>query len=179
MHGGRLARGEHRAGGLEARVGEARGPPGSDRPGHQPAVEAVDHRGQVAPRAGRQPELRDVGDPQLVGSRGPEMVGAVGVERQGRGRRRSLAGVAAPPPAAPPPSREPHLAHQPAHDLLAHAGPAGAVVVPGDAGISRKRVIVDVGRPVDRLNLSPSSHPLCIGVERGCEPLLLGHPTPP
>lgn len=61
-----------RACGLEAAVGELRVRASADRPGGQAAVEAVEGRGQVH-LAVRKPELRDVGEPQLVGRRGPEV----------------------------------------------------------------------------------------------------------
>lgn len=115
---------------LERGVRHGRGGPQADSPVGWPAVEAVYHRVQVDLRAARVPHLGHVGDPQLVGGRGAEVVGVVGAERQARGRRRGLAGVAASPPAAPPPGREPHLAHQPAHDLPAHADAAAAQLRP-------------------------------------------------
>ena len=118
-------RGQGRARRLEALDGHRpRRAPGR-RPGHRAPVEAVDHRAQVALLARREPELGDVGDPQLVGRRRPEPVGAVGAQRQVRRGGRDLAGVAAPPAAAGPGGAEPLLAHQPADDLLrdAHAAP--------------------------------------------------------
>ena len=68
---GALVLAERAACGLEAAVGELRVRARADRPGGQGAVEAVEDRGQVH-LAARQPELRDVGEPQLVGRRGPK-----------------------------------------------------------------------------------------------------------
>lgn len=73
----------------------------------------------MAPGARGQPELGDVGDPQLVGPPRAEPVGAVREQRQvGRGRR-AFPHVAAPGSAAPAAEGEQALlAHDPAHDLI-------------------------------------------------------------
>ena len=87
-----------------------------------PAVEAVDHGAQAALGARRQAELRDVGDPQLVGAARAEAVRAVRHQRQVGGRRRRLAGVAAPrAPASAPARHQALLAHDAPHDLLRDA----------------------------------------------------------
>lgn len=72
MGHGALALAKSAACGLEAAVGEFGVRARADRPGRQAAVEAVEDRGQVH-LAVRKPELRDVGEPQLVGRRGPEV----------------------------------------------------------------------------------------------------------
>ena len=68
-----------------------------NRPGRGPAVEAVDDGAQVDLLPGGEPELRDVGEPQLVGRRGVEVPG----HEVGRGRR-NLALVGVPAAPAPP-----------------------------------------------------------------------------
>lgn len=83
---GRLAGRERRAGRDRRRVGERRRGPGAHQSRDRPAVEAADHRAEVAPLAGGQAELGDVGHPQLVGAAGAEQVRPVGQQRQvGRG----------------------------------------------------------------------------------------------
>ena len=99
--------------GLEAAVGELRVRARADRPGGQPAVEAVENRGQVH-LAVRKPELRDVGEPQLVGRRGSEVAvdqvpGRIGYLALVRAVPRRLLRVR---------DRQPLLAHDAAHHLL-------------------------------------------------------------
>lgn len=69
---------------------------GGDRPAQRHAVEAVHYGRQVDP-AGRDAELRDVGDPQLVGVVGAEMVPAPIVAQQvgGSGGYLALVGAVA------------------------------------------------------------------------------------
>ncbi len=115
MGHGALALAERAACGLEAAVGELCVRARADRPGGQAAVEAVEDRGQVH-LAARQPELRDVGEPQLVGRRGPE-----GAVDQVLGRMGYLAFVRAvlgfPLRVG---DRQPLFAHDAAHHLLGH-----------------------------------------------------------
>lgn len=67
---------------LERGVGQPRRGVPADRPRDGPAVEAVDNGRRVALRPAGQPELRDVGDPQLAGCRGAEVVRTVLAQRQ-------------------------------------------------------------------------------------------------
>ena len=124
VDGRRLAGRQHPAGRLERGIGQPRRGVPADRPRDGPAVEAVDDGRQVALRPAGQPELRDVGDPQLVGGRGAEVVRPVLAQRQVRLGGGRLPGVAAPPAAAAPPRGEPLLAHQPADHLLGDADAA-------------------------------------------------------
>lgn len=66
---------------------ERRRGPGAHRPRDRPAAETVDRRAEVAPLAGRQPELGDAGHPQLVGAPGAEQVRPVRQQRQVGGAR--------------------------------------------------------------------------------------------
>lgn len=101
---------------------ERRRGPGAHRPRDRPAAETVDRRAEVAPLAGRQPELGDAGHPQLVGAPGAEQVRPVRQQRQVGGRGRRLAAVAAPGPApAPPAGPQALLAHQAEDHLLRDA----------------------------------------------------------
>ena len=91
VDGRRLTGCQRPAGRLERGVGQPRRGVPADRPRDGPAVEAVDDGRRVALRPAGQPELRDVGDPQLVGGRGAEVVRPVLAQRQvrrGGGRSR-------------------------------------------------------------------------------------------
>ena len=95
VHGGGLAWRERPARGLKARVRELRGGAQSTRPGHRPAVEAVDRRVQVDLGVARVRHLGDVGDPQLIGapSAGAVVVpGAAGYLKETGNRRRRQTG---------------------------------------------------------------------------------------
>ena len=84
VDGRRLTGCQRPAGRLERGVGQPRRGVPADRPRDGPAVEAVDDGRRVALRPAGQPELRDVGDPQLVGGRGAEVVRPVLAQRQVR-----------------------------------------------------------------------------------------------
>lgn len=103
----------------------------ADRPADGHAVEAVHDGAEVDLRPGRQPELGDVGQPQAVGRRGPE----VPPHEVGRGLG-DLAGVGAVAPAAPARVDEAQalLAHRPPHPLLAAEDAAATQVGPVPPG---------------------------------------------
>ena len=86
------------------------------------AVEQVDGRREVhLPRVVGQPELGDVGDQDLAGGGGREVVQvAAGVDQQQVGRRRAalLAGVGAVAGRPRGAGAQPLLGHDPAHHLL-------------------------------------------------------------
>ena len=88
---------------------------------------ADDHRVPVdLPRVARKAELGEVGDPELVRTRGAEGVGAVVPQGQvGRGGRH-LADVGAVPAPPPAPRHEAVLAHDAADELLGDPGPGAA-----------------------------------------------------
>ena len=95
---------------------------GAHREGGDVAVEQVDGRREVhLPRVVGQPELGDVGDQDLAGGGGREVVQvAAGVDQQQVGRRRAalLAGVGAVAGRPRGAGAQPLLGHDPAHHLL-------------------------------------------------------------